>query len=139
MCVKVNLLYALLSEILKDYDNKYDDLIQKLQVLSNYIYCKDNLILSFTGTEDGYTFNPEQTKLVLQILVTSICDVVVEIVFENLLEWQVKDNQWDITDTSVIFNEQNWIIWLDDFFADMETTKKGTYVIAKSMKWRIIE
>ena len=47
--------FDLLSEILKDYDNKYDDLIQKLQVLSNYIYCKDNLILSFTGTEDGYT------------------------------------------------------------------------------------
>ena len=99
----------------------------------NYYNC------GITQTEDGYTFNPEQTKLVLQILVTSICDVVVEIVFENLLEWQVKDNQWDITDTSVIFNEQNWIIWSDDFFADMETTKKGTYVIAKSMKWRIIE
>ena len=92
-----------------------------------------------TPTGDGYTFNPEQTKLVLQILVTSICDVVVEIVFENLLEWQVKDNQGDITDTSVIFNEQNWIIWSDDFFVDMETTKKGTYVIAESMKWRIIE
>ena len=92
-----------------------------------------------TPTEDGYTFNPEQTKLVLQILVTSICDAVVEIVFENLLEWQIHDNQWDITETSVIFNEQNWIIWSDDSFDNMEITKKGSYVIAQSMKWRIVE
>ena len=89
--------------------------------------------------ENGYAFNPEQTKLVLQILVTSICDTVVEIVFENLLEWQIHDNQWDMTDTSVIFNEQNWIIWSDDAFDNMETTKKGSYVIAQSMKWRILE
>ena len=89
--------------------------------------------------ENGYTFNSEQTKLVLQILVTSICDTVVEIVFENLLEWQIHDNQWDITDTSVIFNEQNWIIWSDDVFVNIETTKKGSYVIAQSMKWRILE
>ena len=89
--------------------------------------------------EHGYTFNPEQTKLVLRILVTSIWDAIVEIVFENLLEWQIHDNQWDITDTSVIFNEQNWIIWSDDIFVNMETTKKGSYVIAQSMKWRIVE
>ena len=89
--------------------------------------------------ENGYTFNSKQTKLVLQILVTSICDTVVEIVFENLLEWQIHDNQWDITDTSVIFNEQNWIIWSDDVFVNIETTKKGSYVIAQSMKWRILE
>ena len=89
--------------------------------------------------ENGHTFNPEQTKLVLQILVTSICDTVVEIVFENLLEWQIHDNQGDITDTSVIFNEQNWIIWSDDVFVNVETTKKGSYVIAQSMKWRILE
>ena len=89
--------------------------------------------------ENGYTFNHEQTKLVLQILVTSICDAVVEIVFENLLEWQIHDNQWDITETSVIFNEQNWIIWSDDAFDNMETNKKGSYIIARSMKWRIVE
>ena len=99
----------------------------------NYSNC------GITPTEDGYTFNPEQTKLVLQILVTSICDAVVEIVFEDLLEWQIHDNQWDITETSVIFNEQNWIIWSDDAFDNMETTKKGSYVIAQSMKWRIVE
>ena len=90
--------------------------------------------------ENGYWITPEQTKLTLQILVTSIWDVVVEIVFENVSEWQIKNcYYWDMTDTSVIFNDQNWIIWSDDVFVNMEETKKGSYAIAKSMKWRIIE
>lgn len=86
-----------------------------------------------------YNFNPEQTKLILQILVTSIGDTIIEIEFENLVEWQIKDNQWDMTDTSVIFDEHNWIIWSDDFYIDPDELKKGSYVIAKSMKWRIVE
>ena len=62
-----------------------------------------------------------------------------EIEFENLLEWQIKDNQWDITDTAVIFNEQQWIVWTDDAYSNENEMKKGSYVIAKSMKWRVVE
>ena len=87
----------------------------------------------------GHSFNPEQTKLVVKILVTSICDAVVELEFENLLEWQIKDNQWDMTDTTVMFDDHNWIIWSDDVYINMEEVKKGSYVIAESMKWRIAE
>ena len=91
-------------------------------------------------SENGYYISSKQTKLILQILVTSIWDAVVEIEFENVLEWQMNNYFCrDITDTSVMFNEQNWIIWTDDVFIDMEETKKGSYAIAKSMKWRIIE
>lgn len=90
-------------------------------------------------TEYGYYYNSEQTKLIIQILVTSISDVIVEIVFENLLQWQIKDNQWDITDTSVIFDAENWIMWSDDVYINMDELKKGSYAIAKSMKWRIVE
>ena len=91
-------------------------------------------------SENGYWLVPDQTKLTLQILVTSIWDAVVEIEFENVLEWQIKNcYYWDMTDTSVIFDEQNSIIWTDDVFINMEEIKTGSYVIAKSMKWRIIE
>ena len=91
-------------------------------------------------SENGYYISSEQTKLILQILVTSIWDAVVEIEFENVLERQINNYFcWDITDTSVVFNEQNWIIWTDDVFIDMEETKKGSYAISKSMKWRIIK
>ena len=89
--------------------------------------------------EHGHSFNAEQTKLVVKILVTSICDAVVELEFENLLEWQIKDNQWDMTDTTVMFDDHNWIIWSDDVYINMEEVKKGSYVIAESMKWRIAE
>ena len=89
--------------------------------------------------EYGHLFNPEQTKLSLQILVTSICASIVEIEFEELLEWQIKDNQWDITDTTVIFDDQHWIVWSDDVYTNMDELKEGSYAIAKSMRWRILE
>ncbi len=90
-----------------------------------------------TKLEYGHHFNPEQTKLFIQVLVTSIFDAIVEIEFENLLEWQIRDNQWDITDSSIIFDENGSIIWLDDVYTTAEEIKKGSYVIAKTMQWRI--
>ena len=89
--------------------------------------------------EHGHSFNFEQTKLVVKILVTSIWDAVVELEFAGLLEWQIKDNQWDMTDTSVIFDKDDWILWSDDVYIDANELKKGSYVIAKTMKWRFVE
>jgi len=54
--------FDLLSEILKDYDKQYEQLIKNLQELSKYMYCKENLILSFTGTEDGYKLFDENVN-----------------------------------------------------------------------------
>ena len=90
-----------------------------------------------TKLDYGHHFNPDQTKLIIQVLVTSIFDTIVEIEFENLLEWQIRDNQWEITGSSVIFNENGSIIWLDDVYTTAEEMKKGSYVMAKTMKWRI--
>ena len=89
--------------------------------------------------ENGYYTNPNAKKLILRILVTSICDTIVEIEFDSTLEWQIQDDQADITDTSVIFNEQNFIVWSDNFYINEKELKKGSYVIADSMKWRIVE
>lgn len=88
---------------------------------------------------DTYYFNPEQTKLTLQILVTSICDTIIEIEFEYLKEWQIKENQWDITDTTVFLDKDNWILWSDDVYVNQDELKNSSYVIAKAMKWRVIE
>ena len=88
---------------------------------------------------DTYYFNPEQTKLTLQILVTSICDTIIEIEFEYLKEWQIKDNQWDITDTTVFLDKDNWILWSDDVYVNQDELKNSSYVIAKAMKWRVVE
>ena len=89
--------------------------------------------------EYGHYFEPEKTKLVLQILVTSICDTVVEIEFEHLLEWQIQDKLWEVLDVSVFFNKEGQIVWMDDIYTSEEEMKEGSYVIAESMKWRIAQ
>lgn len=106
----------------------------------------DGYIIGVQYTNNGITrgewslnINPQQTKLVLQILVTSIYDTVVEIEFEHIFEWQIRDNQWDISDVTVMFDNQNRIVWSDDVYINMDELKKGSYVIAKSMKWQILE
>ncbi len=89
--------------------------------------------------ENGHYFEPDKTKLILRILVTSILDAVVEIEFESLSEWQIKDTQEDITHTSIVFDEHNRIVWSNDAYINMDEVKNGSYVIAASMKWRIVE
>lgn len=64
-------------------------------------------------TERGHFFEPEKTKLVLQILVTSIWDAVVEIEFDGLFEWQIKDNQFSgIINTSVFLTKIELFGWM---------------------------
>ena len=88
--------------------------------------------------ENGYLVDPDATKLILRILVTSIWNTVVEIEFEAIREWQLKERLWDMTDTSVVFDENNLIVWSNDVFTDMSDLKNRSYVIAASMKWRIV-
>ena len=89
--------------------------------------------------ENGYLVDPDATKLILRILVTSIWNAVVEIEFEAIREWQLKERLWDMTDTSVVFDENNLIVWSNDVFTDMSDLKNRSYVIAASMKWRIVK
>ncbi len=92
-----------------------------------------------TKLEYGHYFEPEKTKLTVQILVTSIWDAVVEIEFNCLKEWQISDHQWDIGDTTVFFDENHRVVWSDQTSANTENMKKGSYAIAESMKWRILK
>ena len=89
---------------------------------------------------DGYFTNPDATKLIIRILVTSIFDTLVEIEFENLWKWQVLNDTYYyvILDTSVSFNEKGYIIWADDALIEPEDIEGSSYAIAKSMKWRIV-
>ncbi|MBQ2988344.1 MAG: hypothetical protein IJD59_04490 [Clostridia bacterium] len=91
--------------------------------------------------ENGDFINPEATKLMIRILVTSIWDTVVEIEFENLWEWQLLNDTYFsvILDTSVSFNDKGYIIWADDLWEKRDDLEGCSYAIAKSMKWRIVE
>ena len=91
--------------------------------------------------ENGYFTNPDATKLILRILVTSIWNTVVEIEFESLWKWQVlNDTYFDvILDTSVSFNDKGYIVWADDVWTDQNDLDDCSFAVAKSMKWRIVE
>lgn len=82
--------------------------------------------------------DPSFTELSVRIMVTSIRDAVVELVFQNVSEWQIKDSQQDIIEASVSFTSDGNIIWTDDTPASPEALSEGSYVIAKKMKWRFL-
>ena len=91
--------------------------------------------------ENRYFTNSDATKLILKILVTSIWNTVVEIEFENLWEWQLLNDTYFsvILDTSISFNDKGYIVWADDVWENRDDLEGCSYVIAKSMKWRIVE
>lgn len=65
-------------------------------------------------TDDIIYRVPFNNKLTIRVLVTSIYNTIIEIEFENVLEWQVKCGQCEILDCSIFFNKQNLIVWYDD-------------------------
>ena len=90
-------------------------------------------------TESGHSYFPWMTNLTLKVLVTSIWDAVVEIEFEGLYEWQIYNNFSDIFATTLSFDDKGHIIWADDPWQTHEELKSSSFVIAASMKWRIVK
>ena len=83
-------------------------------------------------------FHPDQTKLTLKIFAPSIFDAIVEIEFENLLDWQIKSGN-DYIYEACISIEPGYIVWSSDACASAPRLKDCSYVIAGSMKWRIVD
>ena len=118
--------------------------IQDFLEKTNYLHDGYLIDVRYTHTgiskiENGHHLEPDKTKLILKVLVTSIGDTVVEIEFESLFEWQIKGDQGDMFHTSVTFDELNCIVWSDDAYINIDEVRKGSYAIASSMKWRIVE
>ena len=101
----------------------------------------DGYITSVQYSNDGITserFDTTRARLVIKILVTSICDTIVELEFENILKWQVRDDYSDILDTTLLFDKNNSIIWATDVDINIDELTDSSYVIAKTMKWRFV-
>ena len=90
-------------------------------------------------TESGHSYSPWMTTLTLRILVTSIWDTIVEIEFESLYEWQIYDNFSNIYETTLSFDDEGHIVWADNPWQTREELRSCSFVIAVSMKWRIVE
>ena len=98
----------------------------------------------FTGItklpEGGHMYAPDMTELRITVLVTSIWDSVVELVFEALDDWQLGGHSGScIYDILVDFNDQGFVIWTTDHSTDMAVMREEDFVIARRMKWRFVE
>ena len=83
-------------------------------------------------------FHPDRTRLTLKIFAPSIFDAIVEIEFENLLDWQIKSGN-DYFYEACINIEPGYIVWSSEVYTSPERLKDSSYVIAGSMKWRIVD
>ena len=83
-------------------------------------------------------FHPDETKLTLKIFAPSIFDAIVEIEFENLLRWQI-NSQNDYLYAACVNIEPGYIVWSSEIYTSSERLEDSSYVIARSMKWRIAD
>ena len=87
---------------------------------------------------DVYEFNPELEHLIIRVLITSIQNAVLEMVFESVLEWKITKTQSDILEVAVCFNDNGFLVLTDDATNLENFIDNDSYVIAKKMKWRFL-
>ena len=91
-------------------------------------------------TKNGYTsYDYSKRKLVMQILVTSqIGSPTVEMVFENIIEWQVCFGTSDIFGCLFGF-DGNVITMTDGPSLEREILYQNTFIQATQVSWRILD
>ena len=104
----------------------------------------DGYIVSVDYQHQGYTWgnpmyiDPEKTRLVLRVMVTSIYNTLIEIVFEGIKDFQIKDVEYELLDSSISFSKDGFITWCGDLSTEPDSLRNSNYVVASMMKWRII-
>ena len=102
----------------------------------------------FTGItklpEGGHMHAPDMTEMHITVLVTSIWDSVVELVFESLDDWQLgscsrSNIGTDIYGILVDFSDRGFVIWTTGCSTDMAVMQEADFVISRRMKWRFVE
>ena len=94
--------------------------------------------------EGGHMYEPDETELKITVLVTSIWDSVVELVFEALDDWQLgscsrSNIGTDIYGILVDFDDKGFVVWTTGHSTDMAVMREADFVIARRMKWRFVE
>ena len=94
--------------------------------------------------EGGHMYAPDMTEMRITVLVTSIWDSVVELVFESLDDWQLgscsrSNIGTDIYGILVDFDDNGFVIWTTGCSTDMAVMREADFVISRRMKWRFVE
>lgn len=116
-----------------------DNFIEKTNALHDgYIIAVEYHNNGIKTTDKGHKFNSALTQLKVCVLITSIEDSVLEMVFENILEWKITETQSEISEAAVRFDDNGLLIWRDDADGIDNVKENDSYIIAKKMKWRIL-
>lgn len=104
----------------------------------------DGYIVSVNYQHQGYAWgnpmfiDPKKSKLVLNVMVTSIYNTLVELVFEDIKDFQIKDVNYDLLDSSIVFSEDGFVTWCGDYSCEPDILRESNYVAAGTMKWCIV-
>ena len=89
-------------------------------------------------TDEGYDFFYDKSRLTIQVLVTSLEDTIVEIIFDNVYEWQISGGSLPILDSYMYFDAADSIVFTDEEETEFEHLG-SIRVVAGKMSWRVIE
>lgn len=116
-----------------------DTFIEKTNALHDgYIIAVEFQNKGIKSTECGYEFDWTLRRLKIRVLITSIQDAVLEMVFENVLEWRITEALYDILEVGVGFDDKGFIIWTDEAEGLDNVKENDSYVIAEKMRWHIL-
>ena len=90
--------------------------------------------------EHGLRFDYTGLSLVIHVLVTSLPGhPTFEISFRNILEWQINFFQFsDMIGFSILNLENGTFLWADDISSNIDDLKQGSYVVAESIRYRML-
>ena len=104
----------------------------------------DGYIISVNYQHQGYIWgnpmyiDPEKTRLILRVMVTSIYNTLIEMVFEYIKDFQIKDEEYGLLDSSIAFSKDGYVTWCGDMTTEADSLRNSNYVVSKVMKWRIV-
>lgn len=90
--------------------------------------------------EHGLRFDYTGLSLVIYVLVTSLPGhPTFEISFRNILEWQINSFQFsDMIGFSILILQNDTFLWADDISSNIDDLKQGSYVVAESIRYRML-
>ena len=104
----------------------------------------DGFIVSVGYEHAGFTWgnpmlvDPSKAVLTLRIMVTSIHNTLVELRFEGVHEWQLKNDPSGLPEAAVWFTPRGLVAWCSDATASPDLLRDADYVLAEDLRWRIV-
>ena len=94
-----------------------------------------------SAIEHGLQFDYTGLSLTIHVLVTSLPEhPTFEISFRSIDEWQIKFFQFsDMIGFSILILENGTFLWADDISCNIDDLKQGSYVIAESIQYRLVD